>query len=336
MTTPRPDGWERKYEIHFPQNYVQHHPWGWGDVPYQLRVSRLWHVTHDEQAEQIRRNAHQFRQYHFKVHRKYGKSYGDHDHFGESYRYTPGPATPNEGVPGVDTPCYRPIPDTEPIFPGYYSWWGLAVDPQDRRPSIENKYLPPSLKSPAESIYGNNSFNASFPDLLQSYATSRSCRDIYLKVGGTLRYKREIAYVVIVCTSRDLGALDSYYPISHSPPDVFDPSGLVNKDGKIIDMTRAPYFTTHYMNTYVSYETLNFALYLCEEEELRCHSNTITESKLTHEFCNRSKPMATWFDKNTKKFVIRQVCVNHIQEHQQKHNEVVRFAKRYKKEWIEI
>ena len=287
----------------------------------------LRHATHDEQAEQIRQNARRSRQYHFKVHRKYGKSYDNHNHFGESYCYTP--ETSNEDIPGADTPCYRPIPDTEPIFPGYYSWWGLAVDPQDRQPSIDNKYLPPYLKSPAESVYGNNAFNASFSDLLQSYASSRGCgvEDIYLKVGGTLRYKCEIAYVVIVCTSHDLEALNSYCPITCAPPDVFNPNGLADSTGKVIDMTKIPYFTTRYMNTYVSYETLNFAFYFNEGEYFKCPSVIVEFSEIEHEFCIRSKPMKIWFDRHTMQFIKKQVC-NYMQKYQKKHVAAISFARR--------
>jgi len=112
-----------------------------------------------------------------------------------------------------------------------YSWWDLAVDQMLSPPCIEPKYLLPYLQNPPESVYGNNVFKSKFCDLLQSYASSQGCRDIYLKVGSPLRNKCEIAYVVIVCTSRDLEVLYRYNPITFVLPDVFNPNDLVDGNG---------------------------------------------------------------------------------------------------------
>lgn len=126
-------------------------------------------------------------------------------------------------VLGENTPCYQHIPCTDRMFPGYYSWWGLAID-QDNPPNIVNRpwILSGYLRNPPESFYGTNAFVSTFHNLLESYANSRGCApgDICLSMGGTLRYWREIAYVVIVCTVND-EALNNYNPIGVEHHNVF-------------------------------------------------------------------------------------------------------------------
>ena len=324
MNTRRPNGKRRQYEVHYHHTYVPHHPWGATpskDTVFPMPASRLCHATHNQQASHIASRGDGY--YHLTPREKVGKSYVEGGcPLGESYRCI------LTQTPDAHTPCYRYIPDTEPVFPGYYSWWGLALDPQISLPWIESECLPPYLKRPPESVYGGNAFESDFPDLLQSYAASRGCgvEDIYLKVGGTLRYKREIAYVVIVCTSHDLGALNIYYPITHAPPDVFDPSGLVDDDGKVIDMARVPYFTTCYVNTYTSYETLNFAFYFSSPlEDFKCPSSTVEVHPIDHPFCIRTQPMVTWYNQNTRRFDTRWSCPDN-ERAQRMHANVTGFA----------
>ena len=258
----------RMYEVHFRHSFVQYHPWGEmppKDTPRTLQVIQLCHATHNEQARKIDKGD---CVYHFKPRLKCGK-WGN-----KSYYYTK-EWTQN---PDLDTPCYQLISrdQGEEVFPDCYSWWSLAVDPSDAPPlDGSSRSLPPYLKTPRESVYGGNAFQSSFSNLLQCYATSRACivQDLYLKMGGTLRYKCEIGYVVIICTSNDLGALETYKPLTDAPPDTFDPNGLVDRKGKVQNMARAPHFTTRYMNTYSSYETLNFAFYFpTPATDFKCHS----------------------------------------------------------------
>ena len=289
-----------------------------------LPVSVVCHATHKEQASQITLHREVGGYYRFTPHKKPGKSYiEDGCSLGESYRCA------QDGVPDADTPCYQSIPDTGQVFPGYYSWWGLASPglTLDQKTCL-SKNPPPYLKTPPESVYGGYAYKSKFSDLLQSYASSRNCVDIYLKVGGTLRYKCEIAYVVIVCTSHDLGALNSYYPITHAPRDVFNPSGLVDDDGKVINIARVPNFTTRYMNTYSSYETLNFAFYFSSPQaDFRCLSSTVEERLISHSFCIRKRPMAIWFDPDIGEFNTKWSCPDD-QEAQQTHANVTGFAMR--------
>ena len=288
--TPQPDGRKRLYEVHFPHNYVPHHPQGITPPVHTslvLPVSVVCHATHKEQASQIVLHREVGGYYRFTPHNKPGKSYiEDGCSLGESYRCA------QDGVLNADTPCYQSIPDTGQVFPGYYSWWGLAspglTPDQETCLSRITSSPPPYLKTPPESVYGGYAFESKFSDLLQSYASSRGCVDIYLKVGGTLRYKCEIAYVVIVCTSRDLGALNSYCPLTRAPHDVFKHNGLVDDGGKVVNIARGPNFTTCYVDTYSSYETLNFAFYFSSPlADFRCLSSTVEERLINHSFCIR-------------------------------------------------
>ena len=292
-----------------------------------LPVSVVCHATHKEQASQITLHCEDDGYYRFTPHNKPGKSYiEDGRPLGESYRCT------QDGIPDADTPCYQSIPDTGQVFPGYYSWWGLAspgLTPDQQTCLSSNP--PPYLKTPPESVYGGYAFESKFSDLLQSYASSRGCgvEDIYLKVGGTLRYKREIAYVVIVCTSRDLGALNSYYPLTHAPPDVFKHNGLVDDDGKVVNIAKVPNFITRYVDANSSYETLNFAFYFSSPlADFQCLSSTVEERPINHSFCIRTKPMATWYDQRSRKFNTKWYCPDHekAEKAQQTHANVTGFA----------
>lgn len=275
MTTPQPGtAKERNYEVYFPNTHVSYDPCG----PLRFPVSFLCHATHDSEAAQIQNVGYNL----FTPRPKTGKLYGGGYHsYGESYRCT----VPN---PNPDIFCYQPIPPTEPIFPGNYSWWGLALEEQIPRPTwIPSGELPHYLKTPPESVYGRNTFTYAFSGLLHSYAENRGCEDtdIYLLMGGTLRYKREIGYVVIICTHND-GTIWNQYP-SITQSEVFEVDGLVDDNGKIDDLNGGQlHFTTRHVNTYRSYETLNFAFYFRPEEaEFRCPPQPPTLVK--HDYCAR-------------------------------------------------
>ena len=97
-------------------------------------------------------------------------------------------------------------------------------------------------------------------------------------MGGTLRYWREIACVVIVCTIDD-EKLQDYNPITYASR-VFDPNGLVDGNGRVrnVDIDRcSPQFTTqNYKLKCCFYETLNFAFYL-DKDMMTLHETTVIE-----------------------------------------------------------
>ena len=115
------------YEVFFPGRYHSNHPWGdeawekWQDSqfkvlheikPVKVPIHKVSHVTHDMEAEGIKHTSTYFT---FKARQKCGKAYiKDGRPLGESYKEV----CPYE---------YDQIPETEPVLPGYYSWWGISL-----------------------------------------------------------------------------------------------------------------------------------------------------------------------------------------------------------------
>ena len=309
MRTLRENGSKRLYEVHYKNGFVQHHPWGEDIRELKLPVSNLCHVTHNKQAGEINAPL-ESSQFYFKPHAKPGKSY-DGNQLGESYRClldsSPLLQDSVKHEIEMDTPCYEPISANEPMFPGFYSWWGPAIDiplelpwdgtytplqlPRDyyKMP----KCLPGYLKDPPDSNYGSNAFISTFSNLIYSYAWSRGTEinNIYLKIGGTLRYKLEIGYVIIVCTTDDLGVLEAYASITHAPSTIFNPNGLVNGVGEVVNGFAVPVFTTRHIDAWTSYETLNFAFYFRDQSPLVCSVDTIETRKFQHSYCIRKVPL---------------------------------------------
>lgn len=288
MKEPPEYGKKRLYEVHYKSMLVQYHPWGEkivSEQPLNLPILRLCHVTHNEQAEEIRNTKSGY--FCFKSHQKPGKSYYYKKgcSLGESYVCSKSQVSV---PPQPDEKCYKMISNAELVFPGYYSWWGLFNDAKQDIPN------PPGyLKQPPDFIYGKNAFTSQLFDLLGSYASARHClkTEICLKIGGTLRYKREIGYVVIVCTTNDT-VLGDYAPIT-SVPDIIQLNGMVDDGGKVVDMSKVPTFITRHINAATSYEILNFAFYFSEQGSLECTKGTIRQDKIEHSFCTRSEPRGT-------------------------------------------
>ena len=313
----------KDYEAVYDSFFVPYHPWGEQpqcSEPLYIPVSQLCHVTHKEEEKNIMRNPAKF---HFMTNSKVGKSLEEWDiqhgcYCGESYRFHRGNlVTPNEHM------LYKPIPAHGQVFPGFYTWWGLCPEIP---PSGPQKGLPSYLKTPPNSIYGTRAFIISLHDVLESYASARSCsslRNVCLRVGGTLRYKREIAYVIIVCTTSDDGELSHYVPIA-SRGEPIDMQGLIDDDGIVIDNTRIPLFTTTYHNTYNSYETLNFAFYFPEKCDFKCSSRVIHVKDIEHAGCIRKFQPKKYFDKKTKKTLYsKPKCPDTISDQEWKTHEIV-------------
>ena len=131
-----------------------------------------------------------------------------------------------------------------------------SIDTSARKEMIDNfqkdvsrsSSCPDYFRIPPSSRYGSIEFAGELHNLLKYYRNSRvSFRennpDVYLLLGGTLRYWYEICCVVIICTGEDRysEALKQYRPIPlyDSVPDSKDPvlllNGLVNNEGKVID-----------------------------------------------------------------------------------------------------
>lgn len=311
MRIPLASGSKRLYEVHYKSTFVQCHPWGEEIKELSLPISHLCHVTHNKQAKEIIMRGN----FCFKTHQKPGKSYVGQQ-LGESYSCVLDSSLLHS-VLEPDTPCYKPIYDSELMFPGFYSWWGLAIDtsisqslPREKMPA----FLPGYLQQPPTSMYGGNAFISMFSNLLKSYASSRGCSstDIYMKIGGTLRYKHEIGYVVIVCTTNDLEELKDYAAITHAPSTIFNTNGAIDSHGRLVNMSTVPIFTTGHINAATSYETLNFAFYFREENFFVCSSDTINRCKIDHPFCIRTVPLITWYNAHEDKLSKKWICPDKI------------------------
>ena len=334
---PFPGQRKKLYEVFFPNQFEQCHPWSsepdseWTDDQRRILgnltvtnvpILRVSHVTHNREAREINRSPEEFT---FICRQKLGKGYvEDGSPLGESYR--------------EDARYkYRKIPETDPVLPGYYSWWGISLsadweeDTEDPRRKLEREeacyggtYLANYLKEPVESCYGNNEYSTTFKNILQCYANSRHCsvEEIYLKLGGTLRYKQEICYVIVVCTQADLRSLSDFENLTPNESEVFNPKGLLNAKGRIKNRRAVPVFKTRYPVTYCegkscSWENMAFAFYFPSGDQvLRCPRDTTTLSKIRHghpyAHCTSTYPLRHYIDGSRRRTDTEWKCRNKI------------------------
>ena len=307
----------RYYEVVY-RDYHQQHPWGttpedeWASSIHnypeclqrpngytQIPINTLCHVTHNKEAALIRSSIETECCYTFKPAAKLGKQYrDDHLPLGETYRH-------------IERRIFRNIPRSQhdPVFPGYYCWWGVSTTKWYRecgesQPLVTQQLQRPEIKVAefaayhSKSRYGNNAFTIQLSKLLLSYKHSRTDiqerrHNIYLRVGGTLRYKYEICYVIIVCLQQDHN-LNDLATIDTRTQDIVIHNGLVDK-GKVVDYWQTPEFKAKYIISSVqdgrqyhnfSWEQVVFALYYPNEDfRLRCNVDTIREEDIEHPFC---------------------------------------------------
>ena len=214
-------GRDNKEEILFKGHHVTHLPWmryhewnyipllpGNRFIPYQnvgVAVKKLCHITHNEEFKEISQND---KYYVFKPKQKFGKSgYISHSkQVGKSYALCEPSALP----PNHQTQ-YRMVNMHKEVLPGYYIWWSIDHSCVPTVPSWKLEkyfghqwygyYTSEPFERPITSRYGNHMFTSYIMQLLQSYqsAYGSPLPRIEFRCGGTLRYRCEICYVVIVC-----------------------------------------------------------------------------------------------------------------------------------------
>lgn len=271
MHTEKP---KRYPEVLFPEIFTHRQPWDVNpefsepQMPATIPIYRLSHITHSGEAQSICAAG----DYTFIPKPKYGKSY----QYGNNGRASTYKCTDNDR--------YEEILGSELVFPGSLSWWGIDVRAQYEEgckllgsiseQKDNGRYVPGYLANPTESQYGDIAFSTSLSQILQDYSEARLGHQPCLKVGGTLRYRNEICYVVIVCTEEDKLEMPN---ITEGSPQ-FVSNGLVDENGCVVDYHKTPEFNAtsiiksekagpdptgrnKYLYNYFSWEQLVFAFY---------------------------------------------------------------------------
>ena len=252
-----------------------------------LPITSLSHVTHNEQADKIKGNSDKMV---FTPKAKVGKALG---------RYDGSPVDETFKVTGQGT--HVKIPPGSPVFPGQISWWGISstnwreteLGRNTRAKVVDSKTIIPGLveanylKDMPDSRYGNCEFIVSHTNLMASYKQSRqtNCttdKNVCFKKAGTLHYKYEICYVIMVAMEGDI--VDR----------IFDD---VAGSGQFLHFKINHPFTSYtdkFTKSCVSYswETLAFGLYFPDNPEsvLQCRKDYCIEKKIDHSFCTATKP----------------------------------------------
>ena len=300
---PPAQGERQSFEILYPGEFTDRHPYE-GEP---TAVSPLWkphvtagsnilpihylsHVTHNKQAGEIKKA--EFLA--FKPHPKVGKALGRYD------------GTPvGETFKPSDEDKFEQIHFREPVYPGQITWWGINMHRMQEigQGTAFNEALKKGgryfevadyLKSEAHSRYGNNEFIVPFHDLMNSYKESRTdcmVKDVYLKLGGTLRYKHEVCYVIIVAmaddnTIKSLKEMPSVYD-----EECFLHNGCIDEDGKLIN-EETPSFAIKHIFSESTWETLVFGFYFPKHSylSLQCPKGFCEEKKIGHTYCISKKP----------------------------------------------
>lgn len=201
---------------------------------------------------------------------------------------------------------YKLVHNDELVLPGKYSWWGVSVERwyssedhpdgrafgnEVRKLKGQRKFVAEYLQtSPPECHYGDIVFTVSLADLLNSYARSRTDvtdaqkRAIKLRFAGTLRYRYEICYVIVISMENDDDMLSKFCTVNEDIS-IFDHNGLVNDQGEVINDRAIPTLQLKHMikciprKQYRSWETLAFALYypIDSSGEILCEKSVVTE-----------------------------------------------------------
>ena len=285
---------KKMYEVHFPHIFTTSHPYETIlpelEDALELPINSLSHVTHNEEARAI--GEYQDLYTVFKAAPKFGKKYAwDGSPMGETYR--------SIGDEPTDRANYMKISSCNKVFPGSLSWWGIS--PREWKNDDLKKFedVPHYLRLPPQSRYGNNEFTGELSDMLESYKRSREVHDVYLVIGGTLRYKREICYIVIACTRNDLKKNLRDFPcLSQSNQPILKLNGLVDSKGKgkVVNPQAVPVFIVNHVSPKDSWETLAFAFYFEDHSGLVCDREVIHHEKIAHttDICVSKKPQINY------------------------------------------
>ena len=183
----------------------------------------------------------------------------------------------DEAVPTEETKYQYVSPDDHLLPKGHYSWWGIPE------------------KTEKESYYGGRMFTTSFSCILEQFRQAHATKStteppgLIFKKAGTLRYKKEICYVILVCADTDnLSQVEHLPPVTEEGGHV-TPNGLLDKNGKVVNLDVKLVFNKkkHHDN---AWEQLVFGFYFsCDDTSLKLPSHQVKyDPKYPHTFCIRS------------------------------------------------
>ena len=206
--------------------------------------------------------------YCFTAAKKYGKcgyEVTDGSPLGESYR-----CDLKRSAPTAKTK-YTPVTKDQLVLPdGHYIWWGTST-------------------GPPSSMYGSEKLTISFKSVLGTFKcgqTGDRDADVFFRVGGTLRYKKEICYVIVVHTDKASAEIKALPPLKNTTN--FKLKGFLDKDGRVADWKATPAFTSKsYSNG--SFDHFAFAFYYNNSDKpLRLEKSKVEKSQVKHTQCIRS------------------------------------------------
>ena len=229
-------------------------------------IQTISHITHKTNATKIEAGATKFN---FKPAEKYGKcgyEVTDGSPLGESYR-----CNLKRRTPTAETEYIRIAHDQLVLPDGYYSWWGASTV--------------------NHSMYGTEKLTTSFRSALgkfkwcQKDPNEEKPPEVYLRVGGTLRYRKEICYVIIVHTETEASAeIEALPPLRSNAH--FKLNGFLDARGRVINWDVTPTFVRRFYSD-GCYDQFAFAFYFDDCEKPLCLEN-VKQSSVTHTKCLRS------------------------------------------------
>ncbi|XP_019850535.1 PREDICTED: uncharacterized protein LOC109581147 [Amphimedon queenslandica] len=307
------EAWDRrKEEILFPFVLEPHWPWkqyNWFEEldpvmprnftqPETITIdnySFLIHVTHNKEFQMITRSRPNV--YTLRAQRKVGKNgYKKYDGTPVGHSFV---AIKDE-IPN-DQSKYRYISSGENLLPGKYIWWSVYIENPPQAPYSCRPSTP--FTSPHDSPYGKNMIYGQFEDVLATYQASfpldhnGQYPTIELRVGGTLRYKFEVCYVIILCKS-GVKELEQYPMWEEGRNKIkFDKTNNIVRIIDPINIRLNSSIKSSY-GTNCSWDHFVFALYFDGDEEMICHEEIFDHQLINHSKCLKKKPPGAY-----KKFV---------------------------------
>ena len=204
---------------------------------------------------------------------KCGQYVVDGSPLGESYICNLKQASPDE-----DT-RYQYVSEDQSLLPeGKYSWWGI-------RALVDS--------STDGCRYGGHVFTASFPYMLGQFrlahAKGKKTPEIVFKKAGTLRYKKEICYVILVCADNDnLEQIKDLPPVTKEDDKIISFNGMLDAEGKVTDLEAKVRFNQQeFIDN--NWDQVVFGFYFslqCETDSLKLEKNKVEyDEDFRHDFC---------------------------------------------------